>query len=315
MHGNMSLGALVAYVEYSRNCTWPMEMMGWLTNDLSSAVASYRKIRKIYDVRPEIEDAKDSVTLDSVKGDIDFEHVSFELDGKKILSDISFSVKEGKTLGIMGATGSGKSSIINLLHRFYDANEGCVKLDGVDIRKLSLRQLRRSIAVVLQDVFLFSDTIEENIKMGNRKTMQMDEIRSAAASAQASSFIEKMDEQYNTVIGERGVGLSGGQKQRISIARALSKHSPILVMDDSTSALDMETEHEIQNTLNTLTDTTKIIIAHRISAVCHADEIIYLKDGVIAERGTHEELLAKKGLYYATYQAQYGSYLSAEAAM
>lgn len=315
MHGNMSLGALVAYVEYSRNCTWPMEMMGWLTNDLSSAVASYRKIRKIYDVRPEIEDARDSVTLDSVKGDIDFEHVSFELDGKKILSDISFSVKEGKTLGIMGATGSGKSSIINLLHRFYDANEGCVKLDGVDIRKLSLRQLRRSIAVVLQDVFLFSDTIEENIKMGNRKTMQMDEIRSAAASAQASSFIEKMDEQYNTVIGERGVGLSGGQKQRISIARALSKHSPILVMDDSTSALDMETEHEIQNTLNTLTDTTKIIIAHRISAVCHADEIIYLKDGVIAERGTHEELLAKKGLYYATYQAQYGSYLSAEAAM
>ncbi len=315
MHGNMSLGALVAYVEYSRNCTWPMEMMGWLTNDLSSAVASYRKIRKIYDVKPEIEDARDSVTLDSVKGDIDFEHVSFELDGKKILSDISFSVKEGKTLGIMGATGSGKSSIINLLHRFYDANEGCVKLDGVDIRKLSLRQLRRSIAVVLQDVFLFSDTIEENIKMGNRKTMQMDEIRSAAASAQASSFIEKMDEQYNTVIGERGVGLSGGQKQRISIARALSKHSPILVMDDSTSALDMETEHEIQNTLNTLTDTTKIIIAHRISAVCHADEIIYLKDGVIAERGTHEELLAKKGLYYATYQAQYGSYLSAEAAM
>ena len=315
MHGNMSLGALVAYVEYSRNCTWPMEMMGWLTNDLSSAVASYRKIRKIYDVKPEIEDAKESVTLDSVKGDIDFEHVSFELDGKKILSDISFSVKEGKTLGIMGATGSGKSSIINLLHRFYDANEGCVKLDGVDIRKLSLRQLRRSIAVVLQDVFLFSDTIEENIKMGNRKAMQMDEIRSAAASAQASSFIEKMDEQYNTVIGERGVGLSGGQKQRISIARALSKHSPILVMDDSTSALDMETEHEIQNTLNTLTDTTKIIIAHRISAVCHADEIIYLKDGVIAERGTHEELLAKKGLYYATYQAQYGSYLSAEAAM
>ena len=315
MHGNMSLGALVAYVEYSRNCTWPMEMMGWLTNDLSSAVASYRKIRKIYDVKPEIEDARDSVTLDSVKGDIDFEHVSFELDGKKILSDISFSVKEGKTLGIMGATGSGKSSIINLLHRFYDANEGCVKLDGVDIRKLSLRQLRRSIAVVLQDVFLFSDTIEENIKMGNRKTMQIDEIRSAAASAQASSFIEKMDEQYNTVIGERGVGLSGGQKQRISIARALSKHSPILVMDDSTSALDMETEHEIQNTLNALTDTTKIIIAHRISAVCHADEIIYLKDGVIAERGTHEELLAKKGLYYATYQAQYGSYLSAEAAM
>lgn len=310
VNGNMSLGALVAYVEYSRNCTWPMEMMGWLTNDLSSAVASYKKIKKIYEVKPEIEDSRNVVTLDHVSGNVEFDHVSFKLDGKQILSDISFSVKEGKTLGIMGATGSGKSSIINMLHRFYDTTEGSVRLDGVDIRKISLRQLRRSVAVVLQDVFLFSDTIEENIKMGNRNTMQMDEIKSAAASAQASSFIEKMDEQYETVIGERGVGLSGGQKQRISIARALSKHSPILVMDDSTSALDMETEHEIQKTLNSLKDTTKIIIAHRISAVCHADEIIYLQDGRIAERGTHEELLAKKGLYYDTYMAQYGGYLA-----
>lgn len=310
MNGNMSLGALVAYVEYSRNCTWPMEMMGWLTNDLSSAVASYKKIKKIYEVKPEIEDSRNVVTLDHVSGNVEFDHVSFKLDGKQILSDISFSVNEGKTLGIMGATGSGKSSIINMLHRFYDTTEGSVRLDGVDIRKISLRQLRRSVAVVLQDVFLFSDTIEENIKMGNRNTMQMDEIKSAAASAQASSFIEKMDEQYETVIGERGVGLSGGQKQRISIARALSKHSPILVMDDSTSALDMETEHEIQKTLNSLKDTTKIIIAHRISAVCHADEIIYLQDGKIAERGTHEELLAKKGLYYDTYMAQYGGYLA-----
>ena len=310
MNGNMSLGALVAYVEYSRNCTWPMEMMGWLTNDLSSAVASYKKIKKIYEVKPEIEDSRNVVTLDHVSGNVEFDHVSFKLDGKQILSDISFSVNEGKTLGIMGATGSGKSSIINMLHRFYDTTEGSVRLNGVDIRKISLRQLRRSVAVVLQDVFLFSDTIEENIKMGNRNTMQMDEIKSAAASAQASSFIEKMDEQYETVIGERGVGLSGGQKQRISIARALSKHSPILVMDDSTSALDMETEHEIQKTLNSLKDTTKIIIAHRISAVCHADEIIYLQDGRIAERGTHEELLAKKGLYYDTYMAQYGGYLA-----
>lgn len=310
MNGNMSLGALVAYVEYSRNCTWPMEMMGWLTNDLSSAVASYKKIKKIYEVKPEIEDSRNVVTLDHVSGNVEFDHVSFKLDGKQILSDISFSVNEGKTLGIMGATGSGKSSIINMLHRFYDTTEGSVRLDGVDIRKISLRQLRRGVAVVLQDVFLFSDTIEENIKMGNRNTMQMDEIKSAAASAQASSFIEKMDEQYETVIGERGVGLSGGQKQRISIARALSKHSPILVMDDSTSALDMETEHEIQKTLNSLKDTTKIIIAHRISAVCHADEIIYLQDGRIAERGTHEELLAKKGLYYDTYMAQYGGYLA-----
>lgn len=293
MKGEMTLGALVAFVEYSRNCTWPMEMLGWLTNDVSAATASYKKIRKIYGEEAEIRDDDMPVHLEQVEGDIDFDHVSFSVEGKEILRDISFTVPSGKTLGIMGATGSGKSSIINLLQRFYDATEGEVKVDGVDVKKLRLKQLRSSVSVVLQDVFLFSDTIEENIKMGQRRTMQLEEIRLAADHAQARGFIEKMEEQYDTVIGERGVGLSGGQKQRISIARALAKHSPILVLDDSTSALDMETEHEIQKTLNELDDTTKIIIAHRISAIRHADEIIYLEDGKIAERGTHEELLEK----------------------
>ena len=306
MNGNMSLGALVAFVEYSRNCTWPMEMMGWLTNDISSAVASYRKIKKIYAQKPEIVETEKPKELENVRGDISFEQVSFEIEGKRILSDISFHIPAGKTLGIMGATGSGKSSLVNLLQRFYDVKDGAIRLDGRDIRELSLKQLRSNVACVLQDVFLFSDTIGENIKMGQRKRMPAEEIRNAAERAQASGFIEKLEEQYDTVIGERGVGLSGGQKQRISIARALSKHSPILVMDDSTSALDMETEHEIQKTLNGLLNTTKIIIAHRISAVRHADEIIYLENGRIAERGTHEELLAKKGLYYETFRAQYG---------
>ena len=304
MKGDMTLGALVAFVEYSRNCTWPMEMIGWLTNDVSSAIASYKKIRKIYDQKPEIKDAEAPVCLDRVEGEICFENVSFSIDEKKILDGIDFRVPAGKTLGIMGATGSGKSSIINLLQRFYDVTGGVVKVDGVDVRKLSLNQLRKNVSVVLQDVFLFSDTIEENIKMGQRKELPIEEVRLAAEHAEARSFIEKMDEQYDTVIGERGVGLSGGQKQRISIARALAKHSPILVLDDSTSALDMETEHEIQKTLKELDDTTKIIIAHRISAVRHADEIIYLEGGKIAERGTHEELLAKKGLYYNTCVAQ-----------
>lgn len=307
MNEKMTLGALVAFVEYSRNCTWPMEMMGWLTNDVSSAFASYKKIRKIYSEEAEIKDNEQPVCLEQVQGAICFENVSFLLDDKEILKDISFSVPAGKTLGIMGATGSGKSSIINLLQRFYDATKGSVKVDDVDVRNLSLKQLRSNVAVVLQDVFLFSDTIEENIKMGQRKKLPMEDVRLAAEHAKARGFIEKMDEQYETVIGERGVGLSGGQKQRISIARALAKHSPILVLDDSTSALDMETEHEIQKMLNTLEDTTKIIIAHRISAVRHADEIIYLEDGKIAERGTHEELLAKKGLYYQTYMAQYSA--------
>lgn len=311
MNGEMSLGALVAFVEYSKNCTWPMEMMGWLANDLSAGIASIKKIRKIDEEKPEIANKEQAVVLEEVKGEVAFSHVSFAVDGKQILEDVSFTLPAGKTLGIMGETGSGKSTIINLLQRFYDVSAGAVTLDGVDIRDLTLKQLRRSIAVVLQDVFLFSDTIEENIKMGQRKTLESEAIREAADYAQAGGFIEKLDEQYKTVIGERGVGLSGGQKQRISMARAFSKKSPVLVLDDSTSALDMETEHEIQKTLNSLSGTTKIIIAHRISAVRRADEIIYLENGKIAERGTHEELLAQKGRYYQTYLAQYGNYSEA----
>ncbi len=309
IHGNLTLGALVALIEYSRNCTWPMEMMGWLTNDVSAAAASYKKIKKIFEEEADIADREDAVVLEKVKGRVTFEHVSFALDGKQILKDIDFEIPSGKTLGIMGATGSGKSSLIHLLQRFYDAKEGTVRLDGTDVRSLTLQQLRSSINVVLQDVFLFSDTIEENIKMGRRRELAMKEIRMAARQARADSFIERMDEQYQTVIGERGVGLSGGQKQRISIARALAKQSPVLVMDDSTSALDMETEQEIQKMLQQLKNTTKIIIAHRISAVCHADEIIYLDNGQIAERGTHKELLEKRGLYYETFRAQYGAYM------
>lgn len=308
MNGEITLGALVAFVEYSRNCTWPMEMLGWLTNDVSSAAASYKKIRKIYAQHADIKDDGHPVQLEKVEGDIRFEHVSFSVGEKRILEDISFAVLPGRTVGIMGATGSGKSSIINLLQRFYDVTDGVVKVDGVNVRKLVLKQLRSNVSVVSQDVFLFSDTIEENIKMGQRDGLVIDEVRLAAEHAQARGFIEKMDEQYETVIGERGVGLSGGQKQRISIARAFAKNNPILVLDDSTSALDMETEHEIQKTLNELGGTTKVIIAHRISAVRHADEILYLDNGKIAERGTHEELLAARGLYYDTYMAQYGMY-------
>lgn len=315
MKGEMDIGSLVAYVEYSRNCTWPMEMLGWLTNDVSSAVASRKKIRKIFEHTSSIKEDAQPVVLDAVKGDIAFCNVDFAIDGNEILRDVSFDISAGKTLGIMGATGSGKSSIVNLMQRFYDASSGSVKIDGVDVKKLTLTQIRENIAVVMQDVFLFSDTIEENIKMGCRDTMKMEEIRAAASNAQASGFIEKMEEQYETVVGERGVGLSGGQKQRISIARALSKHCPILVMDDSTSALDMETEHEIQRMLSEMKDTTKVIIAHRISAVRHADEIIYLENGRIAERGTHEQLLAAKGLYYNTYMAQYGTFLEQKESM
>ncbi len=303
----ITLGMLGAFLEYSNNIVWPMEMLGWLSNDFSAGIASNKKIVRIYEQQPAITEAKNPVHLDHVQGGIEFSHVSFHKeDMHEILHDITFQAAPGSTIGIMGATGAGKTSVIQLLQRLYDATGGCIMLDGVDIRQLSLKQLRSSISIVMQDVFLFSDTINENVKLGKKEYIDEAIVRKASRDAQASGFIEKMPDEYETVIGERGIGLSGGQKQRISIARALAKHTPILIMDDSTSALDMETEHEIQKTLKSLPDTTKLIIAHRISAVRHADEIIVLENGSIAERGTHDELLAQKGLYYTTYVSQYG---------
>lgn len=301
---------MTAFVEYSTNIVWPMEMLGWLTNSFSSAVASNKKICKIYQETPSIKEAKEPVVLEHIQGKICFDHVSFhKADMYEILHDISFTLEPGKTLGIMGTTGAGKTSIVHLLQRMYDVTGGKISIDDVDIRELSLEQLRTNISYVMQDVFLFSDTINENIKLGKKSTIDLNTVRKASTDAQASEFIERMERKYDTVIGERGVGLSGGQKQRISIARALSKRDPILVLDDSTSALDMETEHLIQETLEKLQNTTKIIIAHRISAVRNADEILVLQGGSIAERGTHESLLARKGLYYETYLAQYGDIL------
>ncbi len=306
INGHMNLGSLTAFIIYTRNCTWPMEELGWITNEFSSSLASLKKIRKIYNEHSTLFSTPNPVHVDEVKGEVEFDHVSLELGGKEVLSDVSFSLKAGKTLGIMGQTGSGKSTIINLLQRFYDPTSGSIKLDGTEIKQMDLEQVRSATAVVMQDVFLFSDTIEENIRMGRKDDMTIDEIKTAAKMAKASDFIEKLEDSYETVIGERGVGLSGGQKQRISIARAISKKAPILILDDSTSALDMETESEIQKTLDEIKSTTRVIVAHRISAVRNADEIIYLQDGHIAERGTHEQLLKNKGLYYETYIAQYG---------
>ena len=307
----ISLGTLGAFAEYSMNIVWPMEMLGWLSNDLAAAFASYKRIKKIFAQKPEIIENDNPIILDKVNGAIEFDNVSLSINDKEILSNISFKLEAGKTIGIMGATGTGKSSIINILQRFYDISEAEIKLDDVNIKNLSLNQLRSSVSIVMQDVFLFSDTISENVKLGKRTKVNKNEIIEAASYSQASEFIDKMENGYETIIGERGVGLSGGQKQRISIARALSKKTPILVLDDSTSALDMETEHMIQKSLSQI-DATKIIIAHRISAVRNADEIIILEDGRITERGTHETLLKEKGYYYQTYQAQYGKYKLSE---
>ncbi len=312
----MSVGELMAFLQYVGGMIWPMEMLGWLTNGFSSAKASVKRLNKIYAEMPDITEnselVKNTEGADAdlanamfsqfdISGDISFEHVTY----KEILDDVSFEIKSGQTLGIMGATGSGKTTLINLLKRMYDITYGSIKLDGIDIRELPLPTLRRAISCVMQDIFLFSDTIDGNIRLGARETITVPEVRSALEKSHSAEFVDRMEEKENTVIGERGVGLSGGQKQRITIARALARKTPVLVLDDSTSALDTETEQEIQQVLAELSGMTKIIIAHRISAVRKADKIIVLDKGRVVEEGTHEELLAKGGLYKETYDSQY----------
>lgn len=310
--GNLTFGVLTAFIQYSNNIVWPMENLGWLTNCIAAAFASNKKINAILAEEPEIKDPENPVKPDRIEGNLRFNDVSFSLDNQKIIDHVSFELKKGKTLGIMGATGSGKSTIVNLINRFYDVDEGSITIDGIDVRKLSIETVRGCTAVVSQDVFLFSDTVEDNIKLGKKTLMDDVVVRKSVETAHAEEFVNKLSDGYDTVIGERGVGLSGGQKQRLSLARAIARNAQILIMDDSTSALDMETEYEIQQSLAEMTDTGKIIIAHRISSVRHADEIIVLDNGHIAERGTHEELLDKKGLYYSTYEAQYGDYRKAK---
>lgn len=318
----LTIGELMALVQYVGNMIWPMEMLGWLTNGLSSAKASTKRLNKIYAELPAINDEseiekKNAVldpelsnalfTSDDLTGNISFENVCYKAGDRDILKNVSFEIGAGKTLGIMGATGSGKTTIINLLKRMYDVTDGSIKVDGVDIREIPLATLRRSVACVMQDIFLFSDTIDGNIRLGAKETMTTAQVRASLEKSHSADFVDKMEDKEQTVIGERGVGLSGGQKQRITIARALARKTPILVLDDSTSALDTETEQEIQGVLSELTGMTKIIIAHRISAVRKADIIVVLDKGEIAEIGTHEQLIAKNGLYKETYDSQYGN--------
>lgn len=304
----ISLGQLTAFIEYANNIVWPMEILGWITNAMAAAVASNKKINRILNEAPTIQStAVGSVSINAdsqIRGRLTFSHVGFTAGNQEILSDISFDIPAGHTLGIMGMTGSGKTTLVNLAERFSDVTSGAIYMDGTDIRQMQLSDVRGNLAVVMQDVFLFSDTVSENIRIGSRDHITADTVTKAAAMASAHEFVDQLPDGYDTVIGERGVGLSGGQKQRLSIARALAKDASILILDDATSALDMETEFELQQKLKDV-HSTKIIIAHRISAVRHADEIIILQNGRIAERGTHESLMQKKGLYYQTYRVQY----------
>lgn len=305
MDGEVSIGILVAFNGYIWNLIWPMRMLGELTDLLSRTVSSTNKIFAIMDKDPSIKTKENFKDVKNIKGNIKFEGINFRYDDKLVLKNINLDIKAGSTVAIMGATGAGKSSLINLIGRYYDTCKGSIKIDGIDIKEYNLEFLRKNMAIVPQETFLFSETILNNIKFSNENA-SFEEIKEASKLACANEFIEGLELGYNTEIGERGIGLSGGQKQRIAIARSLVRKAKILILDDSTSALDMETEHELlKNLSNRKHESTTFIIAHRISAVKNADLIIYLEDGQIKESGTHDELLKKKGRYYDIYNDQF----------
>lgn len=304
IQGELTPGELTIFTSLSWALSNPMRNLGNLINDLQRFATSASKVMEIYYSRPGIEDRKDAVDMPAMRGEVEFRGVSFSHGKKAILDDVSFHIRPGQTLAIMGPTGAGKTTVIQLISRFYDVSAGEILVDGMDVRRWKLDQLRRGIGTATQDVFLFSDTVEGNVAFGDQD-LTLDDVRDFARRADADGFVSRMPEGYDTIIGERGVGLSGGQRQRIALARALAMRPAILVMDDTTSAVDMETERYIQEQLRNLPfPCTKIVIAQRISSVRDADLILVIQDGKIAQRGTHEELIRVPGYYYETYALQ-----------
>lgn len=315
LNGSMTLGAFVTFNSFLWMLHMPVRMVGWLINDWQRFNAGCVNIRKLLTQESHIDLPSAAKKNVKVKGRVTFEHVDFafpdDLDSP-ILSDIDLDVPAGTKLGILGETGSGKSTLVSLIARFYDPTRGRVLIDGKDVRELPLETVRNQVSIVAQETFLFSDTIAGNISFGlpqnEENCKELDNtIRRMARIADADDFIMSMPEGYETVVGERGVGLSGGQKQRLSLARALANNPAILIMDDTTSAVDMETEEHIQKELKKLDGSrTVITIAHRISSVKDADMIIVLDHGKIVERGTHEHLVASHGRYWEIYKKQLG---------
>ncbi len=304
--GEITPGELSIFTGLSWALSNPMRDLGNLLNDMQRFSTCATKVQELYYAEPSIVDGANPKDHPHMEGKIEFRHVSFKFDTKTVIDDVSFSVAPGQTVAIMGPTGSGKTTLINLLARFYDVSSGEVLVDDCNVKDWKLDQLRGGIGTATQDVFLFSDTVEGNVAFGDQ-SLSLDEVRDFAHRAAASEFVDHLSEGYDTIIGERGVGLSGGQRQRIALARALAVRPSILVMDDTTSAVDSETEQFIQEQLRNLPFTcTKFIVAQRISSMRDADLILVLKDGKIAERGTHEELIQLGGYYYQTYALQNG---------
>ena len=309
INGDLTMGDYVAFSGLIWAIANPMRQMGNIMNEFQRFSAASAKVMEIYYSEPEIVDRPDAIPHpDRFKGKVEFKHVSFKYDDGiyPVLKDISFVANPGETVAIIGETGCGKTSLIQMIPRFFEANEGEVLVDDVPVEKYKLEDLRKNIGLATQDVLLYSDTIEGNIAYG-ASTMKPDEVTKYAKYSAAADFIEKLPEGYDTIVGERGVGLSGGQKQRISLARALAIKPSILILDDTTSAVDMETEKIIQHSLRNLDfPCTKIIIAQRISTTKAADKIIVLKDGKILEEGSHKELIEQKGYYADLVNLQIG---------
>jgi ATP-binding cassette subfamily B protein len=306
--GSITIGQLVTFNSLLWALNNPMRMAGWLINDVQRFIASAEKVEDLLNTKSRITNDSNRYNLKNFNGVVEIDHVSFNYGDEPVLEDINFKVIPGQTVGIIGPTGAGKSTLVNLLSRFYDTTSGEVRVDGVNVRDWDLHKLRWNIAMVMQDIFLYSDTIEGNIAYGNPEAT-IESVQFAAKVAEAHDFICELPNGYDTIVGERGVGLSGGQRQRIALARAILKDPAILILDDTTSAVDMETELRIQKALKTfLKEKTCFIIAHRISSVMEADLILVMDNGRIIERGKHEDLLRKKGYYSHVFKNQFGNF-------
>lgn len=308
IRGEMSVGNMVTVNGYLWMLNNPLKQASYLINDLHRMIASVERVYLTVQEEAEVKEPENPVVKEELEGEIEFRNVSYTANESDIIRNVDFTVKPGETVGIIGATGSGKSTIMNLLCRFYDVTEGEVYIDGINVKDYSLPCLRGHIGMAMQDVFLFSDTIEANIAY-SRPDSSFEEVERVAKVANADEFIRQTPDGYDTIIGERGMGLSGGQKQRISLARALLKKPSILILDDTTSAVDMETESQIQDELASLHgQATIFIIAHRISSIKEADRILVLSKGRILEQGNHESLIKEDGYYAKVYKHQYGEF-------
>ena len=307
--GVTSVGQIMAFTNYLFSTMFPVMMLSMMAGQISAASASATRIFEVLDAEPEVQDSHDSVDLTDIQGRVVFENVTFSYrddGGDPVLTDISFTAEPGQKVALLGSTGSGKSSLINLIPRFYDTNKGTVTIDGIDVKNIKRSDLRRHIGISLQEAVLFSGTIKDNIRYGKPDATD-EEVFTAAKAAQAHEFITGFPLGYDSMVGQRGVNLSGGQKQRIAIARALLVRPKILILDDSTSAVDVETEAELEIALEEMMDdTTSFIIAQRISTVLKADKILVLNEGKIAAEGDHEALMETSPIYQEIYDSQLG---------